>query len=325
MPANVSHDSPQQAPAAHRGVSFALATLFWLAQRAPFVLRTVRPLAIVITVRASSFIRRGTRANGERIHRRPFSDAQARAFARGVVGNFYDFVVDVGRARALSVEQLRAKIVGVDGHDRYLACRAAKRGAVLVTAHMGSFEVGLAALSEFERAIHVVFKRDPFAAFERIRAELRTRIGVYEAAIDDGWKTLMQLRAALENDEAIVLQADRAMPGQRAQRVAVCGGHLSLPIGPVTLARIVGSPIVPVFCVREGRGFRVHLLDPIDVSADQPSSFDDAVNAIGRAIERFISRYPDQWLVLEPAFVEDRPGDGERIGEAPSGVTSERR
>lgn len=292
-------------------MSAALATLFVLAERTPWLLRLLRPIAIRATVMASAQVRHATTANAARLSP-PSQPIEPQSFARRVVGEFYDAVIDIGRSRSSTVETLRSRIRGTEGEPAYHAARTHGKGAVLVTAHMGSFEVGLAALSQFESNIHVVFKRDPFPAFERIRAALRARIGVREAAIDDGWRTLMQLRAALEANEVVVLQADRAMPGQRWHRVPIAGGHLDLPVGPVTLARIVGSPIVPVFCVRDGSGFRIHLLDPIwltdlaDADADA-----DAMHKIGRAIETFITRHPDQWLVLDPAFVEDRPaGDG---------------
>ena len=168
---------------------------------------------------------------------------------------------------------------------------------------MGSFEVGLAALTQVEPRVHVVFKRDRFARFEALRRRLRERLGVGEAAIDDGWPTLLRLRDALARDEVIVLQGDRAMPGQRSQSVPVLGGHLRLPVGPITLARLGGSPIVPVFTVRDVDGkFRVHLLDPIDAATPGPAAdgVDPALARFAAALERFIAAHPTQWLVLEP-------------------------
>ena len=285
-----------------------LAPLFFLAARWP---RTLRRLRSPVTHGAfwfSGHVRRVTALNASRLFDRPGPLARYR-YARDVVGSFFDFVVDVGESRGWTRERLRAQIARAEGVDAYLAARAFRRGAILVTAHMGSFEVGLAALRDVEPRVHVVFKRDAFGAFEKLRSAMRATLGVNELAVDDGWQTLMAMRSALESDEVIVMQGDRAMPGQRSQRVAVRGGHLSLPVGPATLARLTGSPIVPVFTIRRADGrFDVHLLPPIRIDENAPlvGGVEPALLAIGDAIDRFLVQFPGQWLVLAPAFAEDR-------------------
>jgi KDO2-lipid IV(A) lauroyltransferase len=153
-----------------------------------------------------------------------------------------------------------------------------------------------------------VFKRDAFGGFERIRSRVRAVLGVHEAPIDDGFASLVKLRDALLADQVIVMQGDRAMPGQRSQVVPFLSGHLRLPLGPVRLAELTGSPIVPVFVVPTDRGgFDVHLCEPIYVDRDAPpvDGVDPALLAFAGAMERFVSRHARQWLVLDRAFVED--------------------
>src|SRR5205823_1576482 len=126
--------------------------------------------------------------------------------------------------------------------------------------------------------------RDAFPAFERIRGDMRRELGVEEAAIDDGLPTLMRLRDALLANEVVVMQGDRAMPGQRSQSVPFLHGRLRMPIGPVKLARLTGSPIVPVFVLRGARGrFRIHLGEPNDVDEIEP-----ALLALARVFESVI-------------------------------------
>jgi lauroyl/myristoyl acyltransferase len=229
-----------------------------------------------------------------------------------VFGAFFDFVADMGRFRGVDAERLRGRISRVDGEPEYLRARGARRGAVLVTAHLGSFEVGMAALRAVEPAVTVVFKRDASAAFEAIRSELRGKLGIKEAAVDDGWATLIKLKEALQADEVVALQGDRAMPGQRSASVPFFSGHLRVPAGPVTLARLVGSPIVPVFTAREADGkYSVELAKPIWVGDDEPDEV--ALRQLAAAIEARVARCPEQWLVLHRAFEEDREG-GENVG-----------
>lgn len=316
MPATTKTTAPPARPSRVAGAWLAL--LFFFARVAPWLLTLLRPIAVWIAVFSSRPLRDNIARNARWIFGRDLSGREARAFARGVVGSFYDFVTDVGRSGAgKSAEAFLRRLNSDSGRNGYLQARQARRGAILVTAHMGAFEVGLAALRQVEKDVHVVFKRDAFAGFERIRSRVRAVLGVHEAPIDDGIASLARLRDALLADEVIVMQADRAMPGQRSQVVPFLHGHLRLPIGPVRLAELTGSPIVPVFVVpADGGRFDVHLCEPIHVNrgSEAVGGADPALLAIARAIEAFVARNPKQWLVLEPVFVEDE-GRGRERGQ----------
>lgn len=287
---------------------FGLRIFFWLAGHARWVLRVIKPLGVWLAVKSSAKIRAATAANARRIFRADLPNSLCLAFAREVVGHFYDFVVDIARSRSMTAAELRGRIESIAGRDAYLAHRREGSGAIIITAHMGSFEVGLAALAEVEPHIHVVFKRDAMDGFETLRRTLHKTLGIHEAPIDDGWDTWMRLRDALESNHVVVMQGDRAMPGQKAQAVPVLGGRLMLPLGPVKLAQISGSPIVPVFAVRSPSGrCRVFAEPPIrvDPAADLVDGVHPALIEWGKVIEKYIAAYPGQWLVLDRAFVED--------------------
>jgi lauroyl/myristoyl acyltransferase len=100
------------------------------------------------------------------------------------------------------------------------------------------------------------------------------------------------------------------MPGQKAQSVPVLFGHLSLPLGPIVLAQISGSPIVPVFVVKMPSGRSQLFVEPaihVDPDAKLMNGVHPQLLAWGKVLEKFIAKYPEQWLFLDPAFVEDKP------------------
>ncbi len=272
----------------------------------------LRPIACTAAPWCSGAMRAAINANSERIFGRPLRAREQRRFARRVIGSFYDFVLDVGRASKMSAEGLAGLVESVEGLDAYRAARKQGRGAVLVTAHVGTFEAGLAALAREEKRIRVVFKRDSVAAFERIRVRLHDALGVVEAPIDDGMGTLLALRDSLLNDEVVVMQGDRSVPGQKSAIVPFLHGHLRLPTGPVRLAQLTGAPIIPVFAIPTENGrYRVLLKPPIEVESDSNSAKDlpptpsKALLALAASMAEVIAEYPHQWLVLEPVFHED--------------------
>ncbi|HTW94814.1 MAG TPA: hypothetical protein VMD30_08480, partial [Tepidisphaeraceae bacterium] len=248
---------------------FWLNQLFQWSEISPLSMIAWRPVLCWFAWRCSRSIHRGVMANARRILGPNSSIKQQEKLAWETMQSFFWFCFDVGRNLHAAPEELEEKIERIDGHERYLRARAKRRGVILVTAHMGSFEVAMAALRHIEPRIHVLFQRDAFSRFESQRSELRRKLGVQEVALDEGWTVWMRLRDALLADEALLLQGDRVLPGQKGEKFPILHGHLELPAGPVKLAMMTGSPIVPVFSVRQPEGkIRLFIEEPIEVDGD---------------------------------------------------------
>jgi KDO2-lipid IV(A) lauroyltransferase len=289
-------------------IPFWLRLFFRLTAIAPGFIRALKPLFVRLAWWFAPSIRRGTNANAHRIFNHALDEMQLRRFSLAVIGCFYEFVFDVGRSLRASRQELETRIASVEGHAKYVAARASRRGAILLTAHMGSFELGTVALTQLNERVHVVFRRDQIDGFERLRSTLHQRLGIVEAALDDKWTVWLRLRDALQANEVVAIQGDRVMPGQNGMEMPFLGGHLLLPTGPVKLASASGAPIIPVFTVRSPDGrVRICVEDAIDV----PHPFDDhamadAMRKIAEVLAKYVREYPEQWLVLVPAFSEDR-------------------
>jgi lauroyl/myristoyl acyltransferase len=292
----------RSAPLRSACAGFWLNLFFWTAEHSPLITRAVKWFFLFFATHFSQRIRGSTHANARHLLGHDCTPRQRDAFMRSVVGNFFDFVADVGLSLNLTREEMLERVEATEGEEHYDAARALRRGAIVLTAHMGSFEVGIAALLQRDPRVHVVFRRDEIPRFERLRGRLRRQLGVIEEPVNDGdWTMWMRLRDALARDEVVILQGDRVMPGQKGQRVPFCGGHLLLPSGPVKLALASGAPIVPIFTLRgEGKKVRIIIEEPIIVT-----DADEALAKFAAMLERYVQRYPDQWLVLEHAFCED--------------------
>jgi lauroyl/myristoyl acyltransferase len=299
--------SPRRRLLAAPDAEFWLDRVFWLAEHAPGVLRVARAGLARLAFRFSPAVRQGTLANAARILGPGSTDVERTRLARAVVENFLLFCHDVGRSARRTPDELLGRIDRVEGQQHYDAARALRRGAIVLTAHMGSFEVGMAALRRPDPRVHVVFRRDASERFERMRSAVRARLGVIEAPVDDGWTVWMRLREALLNDEVVVLQGDRVMPGQKGQRVPVLGADMLLPAGPVKLALATGAPVVPVFSVRTPAGkVRVCIEPAVVVDQDESGAgVARAMEQVADVIGKYVAAHPEQWLMLQPAWCED--------------------
>lgn len=284
--------------------NFWLMIFFWLCENAQRLAMASRPAFCVLAMVFSPAIRRGARSNA-RFLLGPHSTRYQRArllYRR--LGSFYLFCFDVACSRRCTMEQMRLRVQWIGGREIYRKARAAHCGMIVVTAHMGSFELAMAELRAVEEHVHVLFRRDAVGLFERQRRELRRRLGIHEAALDDGWTVWIKLREALLNNHVVVIQGDRVLPGQKGKCAPLMGGQMELPLAPIKLAMATGAPIVPIFSLRAPDG-RIQLLvnEPVIVSAGEDVSR-PLLHWAG-ILERQIADYPDQWLMLQPAWHSD--------------------
>ncbi len=283
--------------------------MYWWAAHWPAFVLITRPFFLWFALTFSKALRDGPAANARRILGQNASEAEVTRLSKNIVKSAYTSIYELGRAARSSPKQFRDWIEEVEGSERYFAARKSENGAILLTAHLGPFEVGASSLMAHEPKIHVLFQRDALASFDRLRGKLRERIGVHELALDDGWSIWAAVRDVLNANEVVLIQGDRVMAGQRGVPVRFFDGHVLMPTGPVKLAMVTGSPIIPVFSVRTRVGrCRVFIDEPIDVQREPGpvSGEHPAMRRIAEAIERQVRAHPDQWAVYERAWCEDQ-------------------
>lgn len=281
---------------------------FAMARYSPWTLRATKSLWVECGWRLHKPMRQGLLANAARILGPGSTKAQHSQLAREVTGHFYDFVSDFAYSAGLSRQELLGRIAAIEGEELYKRVRAEGRGAIITTAHMGNFEVGMSALSQRETKLNVVFHRDAFGQFERVRTGLRRQLGVTEHLAEEGWPMWLRLRDALVNNEVVMLQADRVMPGHKGVFVPFMGGHIRLPTGPAKLAAISGAPIVPIFSRRHRDGTVSIMIEPpieVDLDAPEPRRTHGPMLKLAAVIEKHVRARPNQWMMPRKAWVED--------------------
>lgn len=182
------------------------------------------------------------------------------------------------------------------------ASNADGRGFILVTAHIGAWEVGsMLPSSQEARHVHVVREAETDPRAQQFISELiRGKAGdLYRTHFAEDPQLGVDLLDALRRNEIVALQGDRPRCGGRTAEISLFGRPYSVPVGPVALARAADVPILPVFVFREGRKrYRCSLRRPIRVrdSGDRQADMDEALRRFGSELEAAISHRPHQWF-----------------------------
>ncbi|MFN0129596.1 MAG: hypothetical protein ACKV19_23260 [Verrucomicrobiales bacterium] len=224
---------------------------------------------------------------------------------------FWEFawmVVDAARARSGE----RHVTWRLDGAEPFRAAREG-RGVLLLTAHMGNYDVAGPFFAEkFGRTMHGVRRperRVDLQEYMETQRQALTPDGYRVQYNTEGGFLAVELAQALAAGEVVAIQADRVAEDMGMVQLEWRGRLWRLPSGPLVLAQVTGAPLYPVFSVRDSwRSYRVLFL-PGWATADPPRDR-VARQAMHREMARWwantlagvLERHWALWLMFEPAF-----------------------
>lgn len=219
-----------------------------------------------------------------------------RRLARDAFANDAKNWVDTMRIRRVSDQEIR-QAVEIEGWDRLESALAAGKGLILVTMHLGNYDlVGQVITARGHRLTIPVERMQPEALFHLLTQERRSK-GIDVVPIKEAPRAMLR---ALRAGEIVALAGDRNVAG-RTVDVEFFGRPTALPRGAVSLARRTGAPIVVGAGVRlPSRLFHGYVSEPIDIVKTTDAESDDLENAqrLARVMESFVARFPGQWLVF---------------------------
>src|SRR5262249_3705587 len=187
------------------------------------------------------------------------------------------------------VARLGEAIAYIEGEDRMAGLSPP---LISLTAHVGNWELaGRLLAGRTERTTHVVVAEEEALHLEQwVR-----RNGDGVRFITRSRPTIsLELVAALRRGEVVAVQGDRALGTRGDALIPFFGRPAPFPLGPFLLARAVGVPLVPAFCVldRDGR-YTVKVVDPIVV---RRGSEEDAARTWVSTLENVVRQYPTHWF-----------------------------
>lgn len=187
------------------------------------------------------------------------------------------------------------------GTEHLVAARDAGRGAILLTAHVGNFEIGGFFLGTIGLKVAVVYLADPSPVVERDRKAARDRLGIRSLEMKSDFSAVKILRS-LEEGYFVAIQGDRDYAGT-GRRLPFLGRDVSFPVGPFRIAAASGVPLLPVFILREADGsYRTVVEAPIRVEAVPRGRRDEAERAamteFVAILERTVRENGEQWYMF---------------------------
>jgi lauroyl/myristoyl acyltransferase len=220
----------------------------------------------------------------------------------------YNFACTISEAaiHKINKEEFSYEIIGA----KWLEQLGAAQGAIVLTAHMGSYDLGAALFAEkFQREIRMVRAPEPDRQTAAHLSASVEKAG--EGAVKVDYNTAgallsFDLLKALRDGEIVSIQGDR-IEGDVAQISArLFGKNVRLPNGPFVLALVAQMPIYPLFIARSGyRSYQIIVREPIRVLRTSGTREDDITEGVAKwcaVLEEIIASRWDQWFAFTPIF-----------------------
>jgi lauroyl/myristoyl acyltransferase len=230
------------------------------------------------------------------------SERELRQITRRVFDNVTKAFADAFFVSALPPERWVEVMDPPVGRQNIAKALEQGKGAIILTGHIGNWEVGGIALGQVGGETHMVYMPDRFAAFERARGKARDLQKVHALPMGSSFDTALRVIRLLSENRIITMKGDRSLNGEGII-IPFFGRDTVFPKGPFLVAYISRAPILPAFVVLNRDGRYVPIVEePICVehTGNRENDIRTLTLRMARVIEEYIRRYPDQWYMFYP-------------------------
>ena len=189
------------------------------------------------------------------------------------------------------------EIVEFEGREHFERATAEKRGALLLTAHFGGWELINAAMSSFGFPGNILVRRIDNPLIEKFVEDLRTKFGSRTIDKKTSARTMFRL---LQSGARLGIVADQNAQPHEAVFVDFFGVPAATPAGVARLALRTNAVVLPAFAIwlqdKQKYLFKVEPPIEIEKTGDTEIDVQNLTQSATLRIENLVRQYPEQWL-----------------------------
>ncbi|MFM8240288.1 MAG: phosphatidylinositol mannoside acyltransferase [Actinomycetota bacterium] len=209
------------------------------------------------------------------------------------------------RLPAWSHERVRQSFRLVRGLDMLDSAVASGRGAIMVSPHMGNWDLAAAwACDRYGTLATVAERLKPEGLYDRFVA-YREGLGMEVHPLGDPDVIRILIRR-LREGRLVCLLADRDL-SHTGVPVDFFGEKASMPAGPAVLSLMTGAPIMPVLTWHTPDGVDAEVAPALGVPPE--GSRDERIRRITQemadSFARGIRAHPQDWHMMQPLWTSD--------------------
>lgn len=169
------------------------------------------------------------------------------------------------------------------------------KGIIIITAHIGNWELMAAALRLNNYPGVTVGRRIYFDKYDNYLNYLRKTHDVNVIYRDDSPRKILKV---LKENRIVGIVADQDVDSVEGVFVNFFGRPAYTPAGPAAIAKTSGAALIPVFIIRKNGRHELVIEEPIELAdtGDKPGDIIKNTQKWSDVVESYIKRYPEQWV-----------------------------
>jgi len=190
--------------------------------------------------------------------------------------------------------------------DPIYAAQAEGRGIVFAVPHMGNWEIAGIIADEIGSPILAVAEDLPNRHVTDWFIKVRNKFDI-DIVLTTDPQLRSKLIRRLKSGRAIALLSDRDVTGNGVE-VEFFGERTTVPAGPVALAELTDSVLIPVAAYfKSGAGYRIEVHNAVDLPGGTSRSERVSAGAqtLTGILEDMIRKRPSQWHLFQPNWPSD--------------------
>jgi KDO2-lipid IV(A) lauroyltransferase len=201
-------------------------------------------------------------------------------------------------------------LIECEGLEHIEAARARGRGVILFTGHVGAWELTSFALSLFGHPLSFLVRRIDNPKIEKLVDRLRERLG--NRTIDKR-SAAREMLQTLQVGGTLGILVDLNTLDREGIFVDFFGVAASTTFMLAKLALRTDAAVLPVFAPWDSKRRRFLLKIDEPLSVERTGNDEDDVRRLTQlftdVVERYVRRYPDQWLWIHRRWKTRPPGE----------------
>lgn len=224
------------------------------------------------------------------------SPKEKKKILRGVYVHLAWQLVEFCRMQRYTAENTQ-DLMRIEGLDRFLAAKARGKGVLIVTGHLGAWELSSFYHSLMGHPMGMVIRRLDNRRLDAFVNGIRCMHGNHVLHKDDFGRGLL---TAMHAGGAVGILMDTNMTPPQGAFVDFFGIPACTATGLAHVARKTGAAVLPGFMLWEAaeRRYVLHFGEEIEIPHSERPAEDilEGTRRCTAAIETWIRRYPGQWL-----------------------------
>jgi predicted LPLAT superfamily acyltransferase len=185
-----------------------------------------------------------------------------------------------------------------DGEENLHKIVALKKGGLLLSCHIGNWEIAGNLLKRLETNVHIVMFDGEHEKIKKYIKGVTGERSVNVIIIKSDLSHIYEISEAFKNNELVCMHADRFLEGNKTLTANFLGEDALFPMGPFVLATTFKVPVSFVFAMKES-WYHYHFfsseIKEYAYANGRTNVMQQMLNEFVLEMESKVKRYPVQW------------------------------